>query len=399
MNFKQTIPKLPSILLEYSSFIIVPFIVSIYFSTALSSILSVLIIVIWLLSGQFMALPATLKKYPVAAWAMLVYVWLIIAASYGQASSEDVFYTLAKYIELFLIPLLIAFFTLESQRDRAWNAIIVASVITLLGSYLMYFGLFGEAKQLDPSFKSRITHSILIAFFAFFCLHKLYRDKTHRLVYSVLFALSMHNLFFIVSGRTGQLIFVALIFLFALQRLDRKKLALTACALLVFLAGFIGFSDKASRLHEGIANTQAYFQPVPGQTDSSMGLRYTFWQNSIKLIVEKPWLGQGTGGFIGAYQRIAGDAPITKNPHNEFLRITVELGLFGLLIYSGFLVSQFYYAGRLPDNEKYLAQGILVTLVISSLFNSPFLDHTEGHWFAVLIALCCGSLKKQTLKL
>jgi len=399
MNFKQTIPRLPSALLEYSSFIIVPFIVSIYFSTALSSILSVLIIVIWLLSGQFMALPGTLKKYPVAAWAMLVYVWLIIAASYGQASSEDVFYTLTKYIELFLIPLLIACFTLESQRGRAWNAMIAASVITLLGSYLMYFDLFGEAKQLDPSFKSRITHSILIAFFAFFCLHKLYRDKTYRLVYSALFALSLHNLFFIVSGRTGQLIVVALIFLFALQRLDRKQLALTACALLVFLAGFISFSDKASRLHEGIANTQAYFQPVPEQTDSSMGLRYTFWQNSLKLIVEKPWFGQGTGGFIGAYQRIAGDAPITKNPHNEFLRITVELGLFGLLIYSGFLVSQFYYAGRLPDNEKYLAQGILVTLVISSLFNSPFLDHTEGHWFAVLIALCCGSLKKQTLKL
>ncbi|MDO9106840.1 MAG: O-antigen ligase family protein [Methylovulum sp.] len=394
MDFKQQVPKFQAMLLEYSSFIIVPFIICIYFSTALSSILSVLVIVLWLCSGQFMVLPATLKKYPVAAWSMLLYVYFICASAYGTASKAEVIYTLTKYIEFFFIPLLVVFFTMEPQRNRAWKAIIAASVITLLGSYLMYFGLLGDIKQLDPSFKSRITHSILIAFFAFFCLHNIYAGKTYRLAYSLLFIGSAYNIFFIVSGRTGQLIFIALILLFALQKLDRKKLALTVVLLSIFLVGFACFSDKAGRLYEGIANTEAYFQPIPEQTDSSMGLRYTFWRNSLKLIAEKPWFGQGTGGFIGAYQRVAENTPPTKNPHNEFLRITVELGLVGLLVYSGFLFSQFYYAYRLPDNEKYLAQGVLITLLITSLFNSPFLDHTEGHWFAVLITLCCGPLKK-----
>jgi hypothetical protein len=35
-----------------------------------------------------------------------------------------------------------------------------------------------------------------------------------------------------------------------------------------------------------------------------------------------------------------------------------------------------------------MAQGMLMTLVTTSLFNSPLLDHTEGHWFTTMIALC-----------
>jgi len=31
--------------------------------------------------------------------------------------------------------------------------------------------------------------------------------------------------------------------------------------------------------------------------------------------------------------------------------------------------------------------GLLLYLAVTSLFNGPFLDHTEGHWFAGLIAL------------
>ncbi|MFI3219327.1 MAG: hypothetical protein QX189_09425, partial [Methylococcales bacterium] len=52
------------------------------------------------------------------------------------------------------------------------------------------------------------------------------------------------------------------------------------------------------------------------------------------------------------------------------------------------LVSQYYCGKTLPNREKWLAQGLLATLIITSLFNSPLLDHTEGHWFTTLIALC-----------
>ncbi|MGR8941535.1 MAG: O-antigen ligase family protein, partial [Gammaproteobacteria bacterium] len=67
-------------------------------------------------------------------------------------------------------------------------------------------------------------------------------------------------------------------------------------------------------------------------------------------------------------------------------------GLLGLIPYVAFLGSQLYQSRKLPDQEKWLAQGLLAALVVTSLFNTPIYDHTEGHWFAVMIALCFAAL-------
>ena len=72
--------------------------------------------------------------------------------------------------------------------------------------------------------------------------------------------------------------------------------------------------------------------------------------------------------------------------------VGVQLGVVGLLVYLGFLASQYYLSKKLPYQEKYVAQGLLLTLIITSLFNTPIMDHTEGHWFLMMIALCFSSL-------
>jgi len=46
----------------------------------------------------------------------------------------------------------------------------------------------------------------------------------------------------------------------------------------------------------------------------------------------------------------------------------------------------------LPNKEKWLAQGVLLSLIVTSLFNTPLMDHAEGHWFVSMIALCFASL-------
>ena len=157
---------------------------------------------------------------------------------------------------------------------------------------------------------------------------------------------------------------------------------------------FFAFADKATRINEAVVNLQSDLKPDPQQIPSSMGQRYMFWRYSLKLIAEKPLFGHGTGSFKKEYQRVASsELFVTKNPHNEFLMIGVQLGLLGLLIYIGFLASQFFCAKKLPDKEMRLAHGLLFSLVVTSLFNIPFLDHTEGHWFASKISLYFAPLQ------
>lgn len=393
MNINNVAYQLQRQLLNVGSLLIALFIFSIYFSTGLTVILSLALGLLWLFSAQFVDLPSVLKKYPVALWALVLYGCFIVGLGYGDTPNNDAVSMASKYRELAFIPILISFLSSERNRYWAWLAFIIASIVTLLISYLMHFGILNLNDHGDASFKSRITHSIFIAYFAFFCAHKLYDDKHYAKLYLTLLVLCIHNLFFVVEGRTGQLIIVALILLFAIQRLTLKKCLLTVLVVIILLTLFVNFSDKATRITEGIANTQAYLKPVPEQTESSMGQRYTFWTYSLKLIAEKPFLGHGTGSFAKEYQRIAtGEQFITQNPHNEFLMIGVQLGLLGLLAYLGFLVSQFYGSGKLPEQEKRLAQGLLFSLLITSQFNTPFLDHTEGHWFAYMISLCFAAL-------
>ena len=395
MNFNMTLAqRVQSRILEYGSFITVLFVVSIYLSTSLAIILSGLLGLFWLLSAQFMVLPGTLKKNPVTAWSLLLFLCFIFGLCYSSATYGEAFSMLMKYRELLFIPVLIPFLTTERYRCWVWKAFVIASVLILLISYLMDIGFLDLNKHGDPAFKSRITHSIFISFFAFFCAHKAYDGKRYAKLYWVLFIFSVYNLFFIVEGRTGQLIAVSLVLLFGVQRFTKKVLLFTVLVVAILLALFLAFSDKATRINEGIASTQAYLQSHPEKTEVSMGARFTFWTDSLKLIAEKPLLGHGTGSFAKEYQRITrNEHLIAKNPHNEFLMISVQLGLLGLLIYLGFLASQYYYAKKLPDKEKWLAQGILLSLIVTSLFNSPLFDNAEGHWFASMIALCFASLQ------
>lgn len=361
---------------------------AIYFSTALAIMLSAVVALLWLVSGQFLRLADTLKNYPVALWSLLLFACFLIGFSYGDANSSDAFAMLRKYRELLFIPLLLPFLTIEPYRRWAWLAFMVASIVTLIGSQLMSMDLFCVNLQCLPYFKGYITHGILIAFFAFFIAHKAFDSRGYQqVIYLATLLLCVGNLFLVAAGRTGQLIFIVLMLLFALQRFNKKGVLLSVLVMAIFLSGFISFSDKANRIKDGFATAKAHLlQTQPEQGEYSMGERFTFWKYSVQLIAEKPLFGQGTGNFTKAYQRVSGKT--ANNPHNEFFLITAQLGVIGLLVYLGFLTSQYYYARMLPEMDKWLSQGIVTTLIITSLFNSPLLDHTEGHWFTMMIALC-----------
>lgn len=365
------------------------FIITIYLSTALAIAASCLLGVAWLVTKQFNKLPSIINNNATAAWALALYVCLFIGLGYGSAPSEEAFSVIRKYRELCFIPLLACFFTDDRTRLWAWRAFVIASLITLIGSYLMDLGLLDTNRHKSFSLKSRITHSIFIAFFMFYCAHKALDDNKNRIFYCIVLLLGTYNLFFVVEGRTGQLVYLLLVLLLAGQRFSKKGLLCAIVSIILCTTLFLSFSDKSTRIQEGFANTVTYLNHIPEKHRSSMGRRYLLWENSAAIIAEKPLFGHGTGSFAEAYEHVVGNKTIiSHNPHNEFLLIASQLGLIGLGVYLGFLHSQYRMARTLPGQEKWLAQGMLLTLVTTSLFNSPFLDHTEGHWFAVMIALC-----------
>jgi O-antigen ligase len=369
------------------------FIVAIYLSTAAAVIFSACLGLLWLVTGQYRKLPNVISSSPVSLWGLALFTCFLIGLGYGDTPKVEAFSIIRKYREFVFIPILSCFFTEEKYRIWAWRAFFAGGVLTLIGSSLLHFGHFHFVKFASYSLKSRITHSILIAYFVFYCAHSIFTSEKHRVGYALLALLCAYNIFFVVNGRTGQLILLMLALLFSGQRFGIKGLLIGVASLILFLSLYIGFSDKSARIYEGYANTESYLKHNRERTLTSMGLRYSLWENSLHLIAEKPLLGHGTGSFAKEYQRITGEKRRDReNPHNEALLITVQFGLAGFAVYCGFLLSQFSCAKKMDGANRWLAQGILLSLIVTSLFNSPFLDHTEGHWFAVMIALCFSPL-------
>ena len=73
---------------------------------------------------------------------------------------------------------------------------------------------------------------------------------------------------------------------------------------------------------------------------------------------------------------------VTNNPHNEFISISSQLGVFGLILYSGFILFLFY-----ENRNNILGIAVAMTILISSIFNSAFYDNMLGLFLVIIICL------------
>lgn len=359
------------------------------FSTSIPIILSAILLFLWILSYQFMGLPELLRRNKIAAFSLAIFAGLLIATSYSSAPFKDAISTWSKYREFFLLIVLLPFLGNAQHRKWVLYAFIVGSIGTLVISYAMYFNLVPRPSH-AATLRSIITHSIMVALFAFYCALQINKaaETRGKIFWWLLLFVSMHNLYFVAMGRTGQLLGLLMVLLYCFQHLNTRRSLILIASLSIFLFLFINYSEIGFRISEGFTNVVDYNFDNP-ETETSMGKRLTFWKHSFTLIGESPWIGHGTGSFETEFKRIASaNQYVTKNPHSEFLSLAVQMGIPGLLLFIGFLASQYQLSLKLDDDGKWLAQALLLTITITSIFNSPILDHTEGHWFACLLALC-----------
>jgi O-antigen ligase len=128
---------------------------------------------------------------------------------------------------------------------------------------------------------------------------------------------------------------------------------------------------------------------------TSVGYRLEFYDNTLKLIRDRPLLGAGTGGFPDAYKRqVAGTAMAPAgHPHNEYLHLMAQLGIPGLVALLALFWVPWRLAPRLPlAHEGILARGIVLTIAVGCVVNSLLLDHTEGLFFAWGLGVLFGGL-------
>ncbi len=360
------------------------------FSSSLLSLFSMLTIFFWLLSGRITQILTVVKQNPVALTSLLLFVLFLLGLIY---SSSDIGYSLEilkKYREVIYIPILLSLFSGTNKAiDRCEYSFIAGCIFLLIASFLIYFSIIPSVKY-GNSFVYHITHSYFMAFLAFFSLHKAISNKKYLLLWLSLFIATTVNIFYIAPGRTGMLVFLVLMVLFFIQRLKFSNMILCIIAFSLAVTSIFFTSENFS------ARTQNAWHDIIeykyGSATTSQGMRLDWWITGLKLIQEKPVLGYGTGAYKKEHARKIEGTQIKKtdNPHNEYLFITIQLGIVGLLLYLSIFVSQFFHSLKNKIPERYLHQGVIVAMLTGCLMNSFLFDSHQGHFWAFLTAVYCS---------
>ncbi len=368
-------------------------------STSLLGVFSGLTFLFWILSGRFKNIFSIQKKYPYAAAALVLFIFFCLGLIYTPVNMAEGLDNLKKYRELLFIPVILSLFYNKPKEATFCLNCFAGGLITLLFlSYIISFGFL-------PSLQSRtgdshiyhITHSFFMAILAFWSIHKFSLKTGVKYLWLTIFLLASINIVFITPGRTGMMIYVILSVVYLFQRLPLLKFTFAIAATCILFGIIYVTSDNINiRLNTAVQEIQHYH---PGKERSSMGMRLDWYQNSLDLIKQKPLIGHGTGSFSYVQNQLIHGTPTapTDNPHNEYLFIGVQLGLSGLFLFFAMFFLQFSNSLKLSEFNRYMAQGVIVSMMAGCLMNSFLFDSMEGHFYAFIITLLSSSCQQSSI--
>ena len=390
-------------------------------STALMNIFIFLTLVFVLLSGNFKNSAKIAWKNPVTRSSLLLFFLLILSFNWTIDSSEA-FDILKKYNELWYLALLLPIFNSNSRRNIGINAFLISMAIVLIGIYLMYFNLIVPIHwtlkgvsghfTIDGGFASHILTNILMAFAMFVSAQMTTVSKfLMKIPYFIFSCFAAFYVLFISTGTSGQILAICLIFLFIIQHGGIMSVilipglilivAITAIANRTFYNNTVSYFGQLDTLKALVVKMEEHYHHATSTDTAGNNTRPRVYYNSLKLIREEPWIGSGVGSFEEALRRYqpafhTATTIAKKNPHNEYLMISVQLGIAGLLLLLNLFYTQASCSDRIANKEyKNIAQGLVVLIIIGCMGNSMLLDSREGHFWAFFSALLFSNLDKK----
>jgi hypothetical protein len=338
-----------------------------------------------------------------------IFLLFLISSFYTIANTEEALGTLKKYLKFLYIPFIYYLIKIKKNEIIIINFFIYGVTLILILSYLKYFNvidfnyLYDFLSQVKLTnvqdkiintrssiFQNYIIQGIVFSFYSFLCLY--IAKKNTSLLYYLLSLFSFCNVIYINDSRAAYILIIILAALSLYGVITENKYRVII--LIVFTASLStqissNFENRITRITDS-ANLIS-----ENNYNSSLGKRYIWAQIAGRNFLNSPILGLG----VGSYQKSVIDyfkdsSPsnfdiyVTNNPHNEFVSINSQLGVFGSILFLGFLVS----LSRDSKNNIF-AQGITVVIIVSTIFNSAFYDNMLGLFLIIIIGLLYNTNK------
>lgn len=267
----------------------------------------------------------------------------------------------------------------------------------------IYTGVIPASQRYAASFINPITYILLLTFGIL--LLSFYFGKANGLKSRILYGAGMLlylasiSLFAGAPGRTALLSLVISTPLAAYNLLGQRSFTKVLAATILAMAALFFTPVVQSSLNDTASQVKSYYS---GSPDTSMGLRLHMWSGAVRIFMDNPVIGIGTGSYQLAMTEHANPALAPElsfnQPHNSFLYMAVSFGAVGALsifwIFLQFIRAGWRHMEHLPG-FSILAFGLIVA--VASLTDTQIIQVHTGILFAMLTGLQTA-LKHITVK-
>jgi O-antigen ligase len=381
--------------LAIARWLIILVLVALLFSPPVTSFFEFSLYGIVLYSGELRQRLFLAIKQPLVSAMLLFYSIILFSSLYSLVSMTEALIAFLNWHKILLLPLAVALFDENLWKQKLVLVFIAVTTVCAVLSFLSTF--FDFAVYNYPAgitIRNHATQGIMFSVAAFSASMMLVLEpkslsQFQKRLLSLSIILLIANIIYITPGRSGYLAFIVLGAMLAFTDMySNKRFIVPATILIVIPLLLLSSPTVRQRVMQGTNEAIAYNSNAEA---TSMGMRMVLWNNTIDLIRARPLLGYGTGGFQKAYQSKIEKEPawkheITHDPHNQFLKITTEQGLVGLVVFLAMILSAFW---QRPSFTYYgLGIGILLVWCGNSLFSSHFSTFSEGRF----VFLWCGAM-------
>ena len=317
--------------------------ITIPISIAITNIVISALSLCWLIEGDFYNKIKTIKssKWMVSIFGLIVLYGLGIF--WGDIHT-NVFWQFQRLGLLLLFPILATIDLKQKTIRNGAIAFLITTFISAVVALAINCNIILDLSNYIPVINNKWTisafikynyHNILLSLAFTMTLYILLEKKTKYrnlfLLFIAVYALSI----FTERGRAGQVIF-NLSALFYIVYYNRKSfLKLIVFGLLLFSFQWIVY--KTTNVYKSRLDAVSEVIKKNGVTGEGKldDIRYVFVRESLNRIYKKPIFGYGTGSFGTIFKNEVKSGhrftPQTT-PHNQYLYVWFELGIFGLVI-------------------------------------------------------------------
>ena len=316
---------------------------SIPLSIAVSNVTLILLTITIVLEGD---LKNKIRKICSSKWMVSIITLILFYYLYWFifGTYSDTLWILKRVSILWLLPVFYSTkFSYKITQKAVFAFLIsmfISSVIAIAENY-GFINLNGD-NWTWAAFLKYTDHNVFLALSILILIYAYYNVNLSSLIKNIFIFFLFVYLFSIFSeaGKTGQIALVLLIVIYIFQELRKNIKKLILSLSLLFMSVYLIYNSSE--------NLQKRFEKEINMVlNKESSNRLLLLQHTVEIIKQKPFVGYGAGSFSDKFGAINEETKKIvrynhKTPHNNYLYIWMELGIFGLVA----LVSIFYFQIR-----------------------------------------------------